>query len=60
MGDFKKQGVYWVDYYVNGHRKRKRIGPDKRLGETVVWEQNRGQKGKAIWESFDDVISTDG
>jgi hypothetical protein len=36
MGVFKKQGVYWVDYYVNGHRKRERIGPDKHLDETVL------------------------
>ena len=36
MGVFKKQDVYWIDYYVNGHRKRERIGPDKRLAETVL------------------------
>lgn len=36
MGVFKKQGVYWVDYYVNGRRKRERIGPDKRLADTVL------------------------
>jgi hypothetical protein len=36
MGVFKKQGVYWIDYYVNGHRKRERIGADKRLAETVL------------------------
>jgi integrase len=36
MGVFKKQGVYWIDYYLNGHRKRERIGPDKRLAETVL------------------------
>jgi integrase len=36
MGVFKKQGVYWIDYYVQGHRKRERIGPDKRLAETVL------------------------
>jgi integrase len=36
MGVFKKQGVYWIDYYVNGHRKRERIGSDKRLAETVL------------------------
>jgi hypothetical protein len=35
MGVFKKQGVYWLDYYVDGHRKRERVGPDKRLAETV-------------------------
>jgi hypothetical protein len=33
---FKKQGVYWIDYYVSGRRKRERIGPDKRLAETVL------------------------
>ena len=26
MGVFKKQGVYWIDYDVGGHRKRERIG----------------------------------
>jgi integrase len=36
MAVFKKQGVYWIDYYVNGRRKRERIGPNKRLAETVL------------------------
>jgi integrase len=36
MGVFKKQGVYWIDYYVSGQRKRERIGPDKRLADTVL------------------------
>ena len=36
MAVFKKQSVYWIDYYVNGQRKRERIGPDKRLAETVL------------------------
>jgi hypothetical protein len=36
MGVFKKQGVYWIDFYVNGRRKRERIGPDKRLAEVVL------------------------
>ncbi|MGH8070664.1 MAG: tyrosine-type recombinase/integrase [Candidatus Entotheonellia bacterium] len=36
MAVFKKQGVYWIDYYVNGRRKRERIGPDKKLAETVL------------------------
>jgi integrase len=22
MAVFKRQGVYWIDYYVSGHRKR--------------------------------------
>jgi hypothetical protein len=36
MGVFKKQGAYWIDYYVSGHRKRERIRPDRRLAETVL------------------------
>ena len=46
MAVFKKQGVYWIDYYVNGHRKRERIGPDKRLAGVVLksarWRLLRG------------------
>jgi hypothetical protein len=33
IGVFKKQAVFWIDYYVDGHRKRERIGPDKRFVE---------------------------
>jgi hypothetical protein len=36
MGVFKTQGVYWIGYYVGGHRKRERSGPDKCLAETVL------------------------
>lgn len=36
MGVFQKQGVWWIDYYVSGLRKRERIGPDKRLAATVL------------------------
>jgi integrase len=36
MAVFKKQGVYWIDYYMQGHRKRERIGPDKRLAELTL------------------------
>jgi hypothetical protein len=36
MSVFKKQGVYWFDDYVNAHRKRERIGPDKRFAETAL------------------------
>jgi hypothetical protein len=35
MAVFKKQGVYWIDYYVNGHRKRERIGISKGQAGTV-------------------------
>jgi len=36
MGVFKKQGVYWIDYYLHGHRTRERIGPDKRLARLAL------------------------
>jgi hypothetical protein len=36
MSVFKKQGVYWIDYYVNGHRKRERNGPVTRLLKMVL------------------------
>jgi integrase len=36
MAVFKRQGVYWIDYYVEGQRKRERIDPDKRLAENVL------------------------
>jgi hypothetical protein len=36
MAVFKKQGVYWINYYVSGHRKRERIGPDKKLAATML------------------------
>ena len=39
MSVFKKQGVYWIDYYVNDHRKR--IGPNKQLAEMVLREWAR-------------------
>jgi hypothetical protein len=35
MGLLRQQGVYGIDYYVIGPCKRERIGPDKRLAETV-------------------------
>jgi hypothetical protein len=36
MSVFKKHGIYCIDYCVQGHRERERIGPDKRLAETVL------------------------
>jgi hypothetical protein len=29
MGVFRKQGVFWIDYYADGHHKCERIGLDK-------------------------------
>jgi hypothetical protein len=36
MAVFLKQNVFWIDYYINGKRKRERIGPDKKLAEPVL------------------------
>jgi integrase len=35
-GIFIRDGAYWLHYYVNGKRKRERIGPDRRLAEMVL------------------------
>jgi integrase len=65
MSVFKKQGVYWIDYYVNGHRKRERIGPDKRLAETVlrkrkveIAEGKFLERKKPITSTFDELAHT--
>lgn len=43
MGVFRKKDLQgkpdtfrWIEYYINGRRKRERIGPNKRLAETVL------------------------
>ena len=36
MGVYLKGKNYYIDYYVDGNRKRECIGPDKRLAETVL------------------------
>ena len=36
MGVYQKNGNWFIDYSVNGKRHRKRIGPDKKLAETVL------------------------
>jgi integrase len=35
-GIFIRDGAYWLHYYVNGQRKRERIGPNLRLAETAL------------------------
>jgi hypothetical protein len=62
MGVFKKQGVYWIDYYLGGHRKRERIGPDRRLAETVlrkrkveIAEGRFLERRKPITTTFDEL-----
>ncbi len=36
MGIYQKGGNWYIDYYVKGHRKRKKIGPSKKLAELVL------------------------
>src|SRR3989338_5547161 len=36
MAVYLKGNTYYIDYYVDGRRKRECIGPDKRLAETVL------------------------
>jgi len=36
MGVFKKKDNWWIDYYVNGKRRREKIGTSKALAETVI------------------------
>jgi integrase len=62
---FKKQDVYWIDYYVNGHRKRERIGPDRRLAETVlkkrkvqIAEGKFLERKRAITTTFDELAQS--
>ena len=36
MGLFKRNNDFWIDYYVNGKRRREKIGTSKALAETVL------------------------
>jgi integrase len=36
MAIFKKQGVWWVDYYASGQRKRERVGSSYKLAQDVL------------------------
>jgi hypothetical protein len=54
--------VYWIDYYVSGHRIREHIGPDKRLAETVlrkrrveIAEGKSLERRKPITATFDEL-----
>ncbi|MFH1619705.1 MAG: tyrosine-type recombinase/integrase [bacterium] len=42
MAIFKKQGVYWIDYYVSGRRKRERIGRSHKLAQEVL-DKRKGE-----------------
>lgn len=36
MGVYPKGKDWYIDYYVNGRRKREKVGPSKKLAETVL------------------------
>lgn len=36
MGVYKKNGQWYIDYYVNSRRKREKIGESKKFAETVL------------------------
>ena len=36
MAIFKKDGAWYIDYYVNGRRRRERIGSSRKLAEAVL------------------------
>jgi len=36
MGVFKKGKNWYIDYYVNGRRKREKVGPNKKQARTVL------------------------
>lgn len=42
MGIFKKGENYYIDYYVNGKRKREKIGPNKTLAKKAL-DARRGE-----------------
>lgn len=36
MGVYRRKRIWYIDYYVRGRRVRERVGPSKRLAETVL------------------------
>ena len=36
MAIFEKQGVWWIDFYVRGERRREKVGPSHKLAEEVM------------------------
>jgi len=51
MGVFRKNGNFWIDYYIHGRRKREMVGPDKALAVTVL----RKRKVQIAEEKFLDI-----
>lgn len=36
MGVYKKQGNWWIDFYHQGKRVRRKVGPSKKMAETAM------------------------
>ncbi len=36
MGVFKKQGNWWIDFYHQGKRIRRKVGPSKKVAEMAL------------------------
>lgn len=49
MGIFKKGNNWYVDYYLKGRRKRKKVGPSKKLAEQILKDiQVKTAKGEYL------------
>jgi len=49
MGIYKKGNNWYVDYYLKGRRKRKKVGPSKKLAEQVLKDiQVKNAKGEYL------------
>jgi len=39
MGIYQKNEIYYIDYYFKSKRKREKIGPNKKVAETVLYKR---------------------
>ncbi|MEE9441578.1 MAG: site-specific integrase [candidate division Zixibacteria bacterium] len=51
MGLYKKSGTWYIDYYVQGRRKREAIGPNKKMAQSVLAKR----KTQVAEKSFLDI-----
>ena len=65
MGVFREQGIFWIDYYADGHHQCERIGLDRRLAETVhrkrkveIAKRKYLDKQRPITTTFADLANT--
>ena len=66
-GVIEKNGIYWLDYRVNGRRERKKIGPQKKLAEDIMRKirveitegkyQDRKKQEKMTFKVFADIYA---